>query len=54
MATFPSGTYIGQYKGVKYYSNDGTIECLFGWMPKTFSSIRAFKCAVTRREKDET
>lgn len=52
MDTFPNGMYSGTYKGVKFYSSGGVIQCLFGWMPKTFSSIRAFKIAVTRREKE--
>lgn len=50
---FPSGIYIGRYKGINYYSEKGTIQCLFGFLPKEFHSIRAFKCAVTRREKEE-
>jgi hypothetical protein len=53
MRTFPNGIYIGRYKGVNFYTTGGTIQCLFGWMPMEFSSIHAFKCAVTRREKEE-
>lgn len=48
----PEGLFIGKYKGVSYYANKGRIECLFGWMPKSFVSIRAFKCAVTKWQKE--
>lgn len=44
--------YIGTYKGIKYYSDKGRIHCLFGWVPKDFGSIRSFKLAVTKREKE--
>jgi len=48
---FPNGLYIGTYKGINYYAAGAKIQCLFGWLPKEFDSIRAFKCAVTRWEK---
>jgi len=41
-------TFLGIYKGVCYYTDRGTIKCQFGWVPKEFQSIRAFKLAVTR------
>jgi hypothetical protein len=47
VTTFPSGTYIGKYKGVPYYAKNGKYECLFGWMPKTFETIRQLKYNVT-------
>ena len=53
MTPFPNGIYIGTYKNVRYHSKGGEIQCLFGWVPKTFHSIRRFKLAVTRREKEE-
>ena len=45
------GLFLGRYKGVSFYTDRGTIRCLFGWVPKSFASIRAFKCAVTRWQK---
>lgn len=51
MTTTPQGTFIGKYKGVSYYANQGKYNCLFGWMPKEFDSIRALKCAVTKWSK---
>lgn len=48
--SFPNGLYIGNYKGINYFTTGGTIQCLFGWRPMEFHSIRAFKQAVTRRE----
>ena len=53
MNPFPNGIYVGTYKNIPYYSKGGEIQCLFGWVPKTFHSIRSFKLAVTRREKEE-
>ena len=49
---FPDGLFIGIYKGVKYYTKEGKIQCLFGWMPKTFDSIRSFKINVTKWQKE--
>lgn len=51
MNTAPHGTFIGRYKGVNFYAHHGKYNCLFGWAPKEFDSIRALKCAVTRWEK---
>jgi hypothetical protein len=53
-STFPNGMFVMRYKGVGVYASMGKYQCLFGWMPKEFGSLRAFKCAVTRREKELT
>lgn len=47
MTPFPIGTYVGTYKGVKFYADRGNYVCLFGWLPKRFESIRHLKYNVT-------
>lgn len=49
--TFPNGHFIGRYKGVSYYAHLGKIQCLFGWVPKEFNSIRAARLAITKWSK---
>ena len=51
MNPFPSGSYIGTYKGVPFYSDRGEYQCLFGWVPKRFHSIRQLKINVTKWRK---
>ncbi|MHB1100238.1 MAG: hypothetical protein ACYCZR_11855 [Burkholderiales bacterium] len=46
--SFPNGIFIGRYKGISFYAKDGEYQCLFGWVPKTFPSIRAIKYNITR------
>lgn len=48
MAAFPSGVYIGTYRGVKYYADKGEWQCLFGWVPQRFNTELKLKRAVTR------
>lgn len=48
MTTFPDGTYIGTYKGVRYYTKGGQIQFLLGWVPQTKPSLRAAKIAITK------
>lgn len=45
--------FIGVHSGIKYYSREGKIICLFGWVPQKFNTIQAFKLGVTRWENTQ-
>ena len=51
MTSFPNGIFVGRYKGVSIYANKGRYECLFGWLPKTFDSLRQAKYNITKWSK---
>jgi hypothetical protein len=51
--------FLGKYKGVSFYQvlkeKTHVIQCLFGWLPKEFQSVLAFKQAVTKwKNKDDS
>ena len=48
MTSFPSGTFVGRYKGVSIFTHKGRYECLFGWMPKTYDSLRQARYNITK------
>lgn len=49
--TFPSGIFVGKYRGISFYASQGKYQCLFGWRPMEFGTTRALKMAVTNYMK---
>ena len=48
MNTYPSGLYVGTYKGVKLYAKGSQIQFLLGWRPHSSASLRAAKIRITK------
>lgn len=45
---FNGMTYVGEYRGVHYYTDNGRVYCLMDKKPRSFPTIRMFKTAVTK------
>jgi hypothetical protein len=53
MDTRVEQTFLGVYHNIRYYTSGGKIHCLFGWMPKTFDSVKQFQHAVRKWENED-